>query len=54
MGSLSEHLVSAREAEAFLVLEGNVSYRAGDETYELDDGCFIHLPQSASRRGSAA
>ncbi|MCY7401548.1 MAG: SDR family NAD(P)-dependent oxidoreductase [Nocardioides sp.] len=35
-------------------LEGNVSYRAGDETYELDDGCFIHLPQSASRRGSAA
>ncbi len=34
------------EAEAFLVLEGRVSYRAGDETYELDDGCFIWLPQS--------
>ena len=35
-----------REAEAFLVLEGRVSYRAGEETYELDDGCFIWLPQS--------
>jgi quercetin dioxygenase-like cupin family protein len=34
------------EAEAFLVLEGHVSYRAGEETYELDDGCFIWLPQS--------
>ena len=29
-----------REAEAFLVLEGRVSYRAGEETHELDDGCF--------------
>ena len=35
-----------REAEAFLVLEGRVSYRAGEETHELDDGCFIWLPQS--------
>ena len=34
------------EAEAFLVLEGRVSYRAGDETFELDDGCFIYLPRS--------
>ncbi len=34
------------EAEAFLVLEGHVSYRAGDDTYELDDGCFIYLPRS--------
>ncbi len=34
------------EAEAFLILEGRVSYRAGDETYELDDGCFIWLPRS--------
>ena len=34
------------EAEAFLVLEGRVSYRAGDETYELDDGRFIYLPRS--------
>jgi quercetin dioxygenase-like cupin family protein len=35
-----------REAEAFLVLDGRVSYRAGDETFELDDGCFIYLPRS--------
>jgi quercetin dioxygenase-like cupin family protein len=34
-----------REAEAFYVLEGRISYRAGDETFELYDGCFIHLPQ---------
>lgn len=34
------------EAEAFLVLEGHVSYRAGDDTYELDDGCFIYLPRA--------
>jgi quercetin dioxygenase-like cupin family protein len=33
------------EAEAFLVLEGHVSYRAGDEQHELDDGCFIYLPR---------
>lgn len=36
----------ANEAEAFLILEGRVSYRAGDETFELDDGCFIYLPRS--------
>lgn len=35
-----------KEAEAFLVLEGHVTYRAGDDTYELDDGCFIYLPRS--------
>lgn len=35
-----------KEAEAFLVLEGRVTYRAGDETFELDDGCFIYLPRS--------
>ncbi len=35
-----------KEAEAFLILEGRVTYRAGDETFELDDGCFIYLPRS--------
>lgn len=35
-----------KEAEAFLILEGQVSYRAGEETFELDDGCFIYLPRS--------
>ena len=34
-----------KEAEAFYVLEGRVSYCAGDEMFELYDGCFIHLPQ---------
>ena len=34
------------EAEAFFILEGNVSYRAGEETFELDDGCFIYLPRA--------
>lgn len=34
-----------QEAEAFYVLAGRLSYRAGDETFELYDGCFIHLPQ---------
>jgi len=33
-----------REAEAFFLLEGEMTYRAGDETYELTPGCFIHLP----------
>lgn len=46
------------EAEAFLVLEGHVSYRAGDETHELDDGCFIWLPESVPHafriRGTSA
>lgn len=35
-----------REAEVFFVLEGTLSYRAGDTTHELDDGCFIYLPRS--------
>ena len=33
-----------REAEALFVLEGLISYRAGDETFELDAGSFLHLP----------
>lgn len=33
-----------REAEAFFVLEGRLDYRAGDDTYELTGGSFIHLP----------
>jgi quercetin dioxygenase-like cupin family protein len=34
-----------KEAEAFYVLEGELSYRAGDDLFELYAGCFIHLPQ---------
>jgi len=33
-----------QEAEAFFVLEGRLDYQAGDERFELYDGCFIHLP----------
>ncbi len=33
------------EAEAFYLVEGRMSYRAGEETFELYDGCFIYLPQ---------
>ncbi len=33
------------EAEAFYLLEGEMSYRAGEETFELYEGCFIYLPQ---------
>jgi mannose-6-phosphate isomerase-like protein (cupin superfamily) len=32
------------EAEAFYLVEGRMSYRAGEETFELYDGCFIFLP----------
>jgi quercetin dioxygenase-like cupin family protein len=34
-----------REAEAFFLLEGEMTYRAGDETYDLSPGSFIYLPQ---------
>ena len=34
-----------KEAEAFYVLEGRLSYQAGDDLFELYAGCFIHLPQ---------
>jgi quercetin dioxygenase-like cupin family protein len=33
-----------REAEALFVLDGHISYRAGDELFELSEGCFLHLP----------
>ncbi|QNN52549.1 cupin domain-containing protein [Nocardioides mesophilus] len=33
-----------RESEAFFVLEGRIEYRAGEETYELTAGSFLHLP----------
>lgn len=34
-----------REAEAFYLLEGTMTYRAGDETFELSRGSFIYLPR---------
>lgn len=33
-----------REAEAFYLLDGTMTYRAGEETFELTPGCFIYLP----------
>jgi quercetin dioxygenase-like cupin family protein len=33
-----------REAEAFFLLEGSMTYRAGDETFRLSTGDFIWLP----------
>ena len=34
-----------REAEAFYLLDGRISYRAGDEDFELFAGCFMYLPE---------
>jgi quercetin dioxygenase-like cupin family protein len=37
--------VHTREAEAFYLLDGTLSYRAGDDVYHLTAGSFIYLPQ---------
>ena len=34
-----------REAEAFYVLDRTITYRAGDELFELTEGSFIFLPR---------
>ena len=34
-----------QEAEAFFVLAGEMTYRAGEELFELTPGCFIYLPK---------
>jgi quercetin dioxygenase-like cupin family protein len=33
------------EAEALFLLDGQITYRAGDETVELTDGAFLFLPE---------
>jgi quercetin dioxygenase-like cupin family protein len=33
------------EAEALFLLEGRISYRAGDVIHELEDGSFLYLPR---------
>ena len=38
----------AHESEAFYVLEGRLSYQAGEDLFELYAGCFIHLPQGVA------
>ena len=35
-----------REAEVFYLLEGTMTYRAGEDTYELGAGSFIYLPEN--------
>lgn len=37
--------VHHREAEVFYVLEGRMTYRAGDQSYELGPGSSIYLPR---------
>jgi quercetin dioxygenase-like cupin family protein len=37
--------VHRREAEIFYLLEGRMTYRAGDESYELVPGGSIYLPK---------
>ena len=34
------------EAEALFLLEGRITYRAGDDVFELEDGAFLFLPQA--------
>jgi quercetin dioxygenase-like cupin family protein len=35
----------ATEDEIFYVLQGELTFRCGDESFEVDDGGFIYLPQ---------
>jgi quercetin dioxygenase-like cupin family protein len=37
--------VHTREAEAFYLLEGTMTYQAGEELYRLSAGDFIYLPK---------
>ena len=37
-----------REAEAFFLVEGRMSYQAGEDLFELHDGCFIVPPPRPS------
>jgi quercetin dioxygenase-like cupin family protein len=37
--------VHTYEAEAFFILEGTMTYRAGDLVHELAEGSFIYLPK---------
>ncbi len=43
-GSASPRHVHTREAEAFYLLDGTLTYQAADETYKLGPDSFIYLP----------
>ncbi|MBX3081222.1 MAG: cupin domain-containing protein [Anaerolineae bacterium] len=36
------------EDELFYVLKGNLTFRCGDETFEVSEGGFVYLPQGIS------
>ena len=36
----------ANEAEAFFLLDGNLTYRAGDDLFQMSVGDFVWLPQT--------
>jgi quercetin dioxygenase-like cupin family protein len=36
------------EDEAFYVLDGVLTVRCGDDTWEVDRGCFVYLPRGVS------
>jgi uncharacterized cupin superfamily protein len=36
--------VHTREAEAFYLLDGTMTYRVGEQDYQLSPGSFIYLP----------
>jgi quercetin dioxygenase-like cupin family protein len=36
--------VHSAEAEAFFLLDGTMTYRAGEQTHQLSHGSFIYLP----------
>jgi quercetin dioxygenase-like cupin family protein len=40
--------VHTREAEAFYLLDGTLTYRAGTETYRLEAGAFMYLPRGVA------
>jgi quercetin dioxygenase-like cupin family protein len=37
--------IHTREAETFFLLDGTITYRAGEETHHLEAGAFLYLPQ---------
>ena len=43
-GSATPLHIHTREAEAFYLLDGNLTYRAGEQTHRLIAGSFIYLP----------
>ena len=45
-GTATPFHVHSNEAEAFYLLDGTMTYRAGEEYFELEAGSFLYLPQN--------